>query len=391
MHAIFVRDHEAAAAQIASLKTQVSQTLSTLKAALESGDLAGVESVSSSAVVDQIDSSGTGGAWQGTGPVTLTEPDLDRDAAAEPVIDKLPDAQLAGRSRAEVFGDADYVPTINGDPWTDYEGATPETPSTIKVSWRIGNGQDKCFDLGDGSGAWLVQPATDDCGITFARTDTGEQASMAASSDEASPDDFLTIASRSLADVSNEDTQLLLGTYELEPVDGFSTRWIGFDQDLSSVDLTQPIAFVPTKKALSAAKKHADSAVAVQAAMGNDDPRCNYNFGIGTIVVDKVEVTAQFGCDTYADATKTEVKTWAPDVATPSVTFQDAYDGTLSITYTAKNEDDPVLAVRMWDTLDDEWKTTKYSDVTVTFDLDEHGNATLAHDSKSLDWTYDPN
>lgn len=363
--------NKAAADRVKETNDKSSTTLKAFEAAMEKGDSKALLDLVDAKTAETINASGTLSAWKGAGgqvtipehaiePVTLTVPSLD--PSGEGLSPKL--------KKKEVFHDSEYVPTIDGKPWTDYdpvkEASGSEVPTdTIRSTWRVDGGKDQCLLLvRDGDS---MKVSSDD---TCAGPLTGV----------ASPDHddqgLLRVAERKYKDLTgalgNPSVRVLAGTYAVT-VDPSVASALTVQPATTNISTKAP-ALVPSAKALEMARKHAKDWAAAVVAVKDNDPRCN-TFG-QDLTVNGVGTPTGPACGFMSNEDRDSLNFVKLDATETQVDVAD--DGTKLVHIQFSSKDDTAaISIKRFDS---SGTATDYraKTVTVTLALDAKGNMTYA-------------
>lgn len=338
----------------------IQEGVAALSAALESGDVDALDNAITPDLRELIERAGTLDAWKGAGSgnIKMTAPKAETVPAQQvPDFDPVPGAENpADGSWKDNFGDTEYVPSINGNPWTDYEFDTYSEKESIEVSWHLVNddsdvANSRCtvFTLTDGK--YLADVPNEQNG-GYGICDRGlfiaESVDMPTGFGGNDNAGHLTINSQPFTDVTaiqdSGSTGLLVGSYQVGVDESLSKLVKVKDGDKGVAIADVAPVLVPSDELLGKSKSHIQKWIDVQMKMVKDDDRCNYGWGMGSIKIDGVSVDTGWACDYYYRPKKLVTDNLEGNA---TVSLEDAdYETDIAVTFTAAG-DNPVIEVRL--------------------------------------------
>lgn len=354
----------------AQINSQIDDAVATLKAALEAGDAEVLRALMSPDAQQVMDELGTLSAWTGIeGSATIAVDPITAPEITLPEFDDVLASQPEDASKKDAFGDEDYTPTIDGEPYTQWTPASLSAPTSVRGTIQVEGGNDGCVEFVREENEYRVGLGCE--GLIVNGTEAGDSV----------PTEFLTVGERSLEELYENSAPWLLGHYEVKPVAEFA----GLISVAEPVDFTtsSPVV-VASPEVTKQARAHAQAWVDAQMAMGNDDDRCNYGFGEGEIEVNGVKTKVNWSCHPYDDQTKNKLLYAKFDEVVTAQPIKEASRVSLAVTFTAK--EGPVLSVEQEETILGETsvRETTLGGVVVNFDVTE-GKTTLKKEG-SIEW-----
>lgn len=256
------------------------KTRPTLEKALQEGDLDTLKTLIGKEMTREIDDFPFADQWVGdpTFTVTCKKRGIEMDTT-------LPDfdpVDVGDRSRKDIFGDTQYIPTIDGEPYTSWQPDTELATSPLLT---------------------VVSEAEE------AQLDTSVEGDSVIVTSGLMQESLVSQSARDLLDYVLRDSRIpaLIGKYEIGGAQSVDGDLAPFFSGSAPVYLEEDASAQPTQEVFDYARNHVEQAVKAQEAMGNDDPNCDYAFARGRIQVNGASTPVLWACETWQDMTMDHV------------------------------------------------------------------------------------
>ena len=338
--------------------------------AVTTGDVQWLEGNAGSVITGHLESSLVGDAWNGAQSFEVeVAPTPAREFPGCPQVDQNWGRALEGVSKKQAFGNSEYIPTVQGVPWTEVQMPTfgEDQHSSVPLSFALnGETTTSClwaYPVGD---RWEIDMETSDCGFMQAASFGGLLSAGA--------QDFR-VGNTTLGALFKNRDLVLPGTYRSESDPFPDSEWVQFSQPLDSIDLAESFVLEATEALVARSEEAIEEWIGLSMGLVNSDSRCDVGFGWATDEMQGVKVALlPTACADSRDASTVAIERRNPAVVTSSSSYFDKDGGEITLRFQTENEE-PVLITKAKDRYNSSgWyrHETKYIDVT--YKLDASGN-----------------
>lgn len=382
---------EGAQSEVEAVRSETERVQGELKKALEAGDRQVLEGLITEETKKRWEQSGTADAWKGATGVEVRVDDVEVPDFEAPEISSVADYIGEDVSREDYFGDQEYVPHVEGVPYQDYEFSGYERPESVSGTIRFDGGEDRCLTLKkDDEGSYRVD-AVSSCVAPFTSQLGGAghgHGDGSAQPGSPVPADWVRIGDRSLADVfgghqSGGPALIAAGEYEISLDDSLGEDNVELKDSDGTVDLSQGLPLlVATEEVVKQAREHVAEWNKQRESVTEGDSRCDFNNAELKVNGVTVRTTGTACNNSWIDHDKSELQFLKTDQNVRTEVQKKDYGYDLYVTFTA-DDGGPVMEVKEWDTLRDEWVAKRHDAIVVLFEIDESGERSL-HPKESI-------